>query len=65
MGLYRLTWSHAIGVHWLFCRAVTRDSAEAWLRIYERDDGAHYVVADKPPRVKSGMESLAMHAATF
>lgn len=65
LNLYRLTWSHALGVYWLHCRAVTPETGDAWKAIYEKDDGAEYVISAKPPRVKPGMESRALHIATF
>ena len=65
LNLYRLTWSHACGVYWMFCRAVTPDTAAAWQRIFEGDDGAEYTTAPKPPAITPDMHARAKHPATL
>lgn len=63
-GLYRLTWSHACGVYWMFCRAVTLETGESWKRIFETDDpGALYRVSDLPPPLEGVDPAQARHPA--
>lgn len=66
LNLWRLTWSHALGVYWLHCRAVTQETAQHWQRIYEGDDsGALYQVSAKKPAMPNNAEQLAQHVAKF
>lgn len=62
--LWRLTWSHACGVHWQAQRQVTADSAEAWRNLFQADDpGATFRVSVKAPPITAGDEERARHPA--
>ena len=64
VGLYRLTWSHALGAHWLFMRTCAETTADLWKREYEKDDsGATYIIALRAPKIKPGDEKAARHFA--
>lgn len=50
--LWRFTWSHAIGLHWLAMRTCRdMDSGLAWLAIFEKDEPSAKFALDfkKPP----------------
>ncbi|TRB03514.1 hypothetical protein EXN61_21910 [Agrobacterium tumefaciens] len=62
--LYRLTWSHESGTHWLAMKRVHPAMSELAIPLAEADDpGAHFVVADKPPAITPALESKARHVA--
>lgn len=64
--LWRLTWSHCTGVHWLAMRLCDADSAARWLAIYEADEpSATFTLARRRPALPDNAPALARHAATF
>ena len=65
--LWRLTWSHTLGVYWMACDVVTADTADAVRRILENTDaqGVVYVAAVKAPGIGEGDQARARHATVF
>ena len=64
--IYRLTWSHATGAHWLYMRTVEADNADAWLNVYRSDEpNAVYKAAPKTPKLPDDAATKALHVASF
>ena len=65
--LWRLTWSHTLGVYWMALDVVTSDTADAKRRILESGDaqGVVYVAAIKAPKIGEGDQARAQHATVF
>jgi len=65
--LWRLTWSHQLGVWWMPCAVVTPDTADARRRILESADaqGVVYVAAIKAPRIQPSDQARARHSTVF
>jgi len=64
--IWRLTWSHDIGVHWLPMRSCDSDSAEQWLAIFRHDESnAVFCAASKPPQISRRDGAAAKHVTTF
>ena len=65
--LWRLTWSHTLGVYWMARDVVTADTADAVRRALESTDaqGVVYVAAIKAPKIGEGDQAKARHATVF
>lgn len=64
--IFRLTWSHAVGVYWAQMRSTHPDDAEAWLRVFRQDEpNAVFIAASKPPKIQPGDEKRALHPAVL
>jgi len=66
VNLWRLTWSHALGVYWMHMRRCDGAAAESWLDLFRQDEpGALYVLSDKAPSLVGVDPDLARHPATL
>lgn len=64
--IWRLTWSHSVGVYWLGLRACGKEDAEPWLAVFREDEpGATFHAARKRPPLPDSAEKLARHVASF
>jgi hypothetical protein len=63
--LWRLTWSHAMGVYWMACRACDPAAGDSWLRIYQTDEPcARYALSHARPPLRDSDTPDARHVAT-
>lgn len=65
--LWRLTWSHGLGVYWAAMRLCDPADADAWANVFRKDDalGAVYVASRKKPKLPKDARSLARHPAVY
>lgn len=64
--LWRLTWSHALGVRWLAMRLCEPGNAAAWLEVFRKDEpGVTFAIGRKAPPLPDNARDLARHPAMF
>ena len=57
MKLYSYRWSVAYGNHWKIEREVSDDTANDWLKVFQRDEPAvDFVVSKRKPRVPANKD---------